>query len=124
MRDFWPVLGPQWAALGKTHNGIILIEAKANIPEFISPACGASANSLERIRASLKDTQQYMGINPEYDWTNKFYQVQWYFILKRRNGCNSLLWFDCFYGSISVIILYAVLSNLKILTLTGSMIDP
>ena len=74
MHNFWPARGPQWDALGKTDNGIILIEAKANIPEFISPACGASANSLERIRSSLKETQQYMGINPEYDWTNKYYQ--------------------------------------------------
>ena len=35
--EFWPRYGPQWDALGRTDQGtVFLVEAKANIPEFVS----------------------------------------------------------------------------------------
>ena len=56
LREFWPRFGPQWDALGRTDQGaVFLVEAKANIPELVSPASGAkSPTSIALIDDSLK----------------------------------------------------------------------
>lgn len=37
LKDFWPRMGPQWDAFGKSNdNKIFLVEAKANIPVFVN----------------------------------------------------------------------------------------
>jgi hypothetical protein len=41
LSDFWPGNDPQWDALGVSDDEIILVEAKANIPEMVSPGTGA-----------------------------------------------------------------------------------
>ncbi|MCK4359500.1 MAG: hypothetical protein KAW92_12335 [Candidatus Cloacimonetes bacterium] len=76
LKDFWPKGGPQWDALGKTDaNEIFLIEAKANIPEIISPGTGAkNKTSLDLINKSLKKAKSYLNIKNEIDWSGKFYQ--------------------------------------------------
>ena len=52
--DFWPRQGPQWDALGVDASGAaILVEAKANIPEVISPPTQAGETSRARIEAAL-----------------------------------------------------------------------
>lgn len=103
---FWPSLGPQWDALGKSKNGVLLVEAKANIPEFISPASGASKQSLELIKASLTEVQQYLEINPKYDWSQKFYQytnrIAHLYFLHVVNKIPSFLVFIDFIGAIEV----------------------
>ena len=72
---FWPTKGPQWDALAQTTGGkIILIEAKANIPEIVSPATGAGEISKELIDKSLNETKDFLNINNEIDWSGKFYQ--------------------------------------------------
>jgi len=46
LRDFWPKRGPQWDALGRTRNGtVLLVEAKANIPEIVSTPSQSSEAS-------------------------------------------------------------------------------
>ena len=43
---FWPKGGPQWDALARTNSGkVILVEAKANIPELKS-SCQAKATPI------------------------------------------------------------------------------
>ena len=47
LQDFWPNRGPVWDGLAKTSGGRrLLIEAKANIPEFNSSPTAASEESL------------------------------------------------------------------------------
>lgn len=75
LNEFWPNRGPQWDALAKTKEGdIILIEAKANIPEIVSPGTGASELSKELIDQSLLETKEYLNIKNDTDWSRKFYQ--------------------------------------------------
>jgi len=75
LSSFWPTRGPQWDGLGRTsENEIFLIEAKANIPEVVSPATQASKNSLSLIEKSLADTKKYLGITNNVSWSGKFYQ--------------------------------------------------
>ncbi|WP_372800878.1 hypothetical protein [Lutibacter sp.] len=72
---FWPKKGPQWDALGKTESGkVILVEAKANIPEIVSPKTCAKKKSKCLIDFSLNETKQFLNINNETDWSGKFYQ--------------------------------------------------
>jgi hypothetical protein len=75
LKEFWPRRGPQWDALGRTDSSkVLLIEAKANIPEIISPACKASAPSKSLIQRSLREVQEYLEIDPGIDWSGKLYQ--------------------------------------------------
>lgn len=76
LKSFWPNQGPQWDALAKTDKGaIILVEAKANIPEVVSPASGAKAVSSRKLIAkSLQATKDFLGVNNDIDWAGTFYQ--------------------------------------------------
>src|SRR5262245_37445643 len=38
LADFWPARGPVWDGLARIDRDVLLIEAKAHIPEMISPA--------------------------------------------------------------------------------------
>jgi hypothetical protein len=72
---FWPTKGPQWDALAHTTGGkIILVEAKANIPEIVSPATGAGEISKVLIDKSLNETKEFLNVNNGIDWSGKFYQ--------------------------------------------------
>jgi hypothetical protein len=74
---FWPKMGPQWDALGRTADGevFILVEAKANVPELVS-FCGAKdKESLKNVSASLAETQGWLNCRePSVDWKCGFYQ--------------------------------------------------
>ena len=49
LKDFWPKKGPQWDGLARTSGGrLLLLEAKANIPEFDSTPTGATENPSRR----------------------------------------------------------------------------
>ena len=77
LEKFWPKMGPQWDALGRTADGevLILVEAKANVPELVS-FCGAKdKESLKTISASLAETQGWLNCRePRVDWKCGFYQ--------------------------------------------------
>ncbi|MBI5893084.1 MAG: hypothetical protein HZB79_05450 [Deltaproteobacteria bacterium] len=89
--NFWPAKGPQWDALAKTTSGqVILVEAKANIPEIVSPATGAGENSKTIIDKSLNETKSFLNLTNDIDWSGKFYQytnrlAHLYFL---REKCN------------------------------------
>ncbi len=79
---FWPRFGPQWDALGvgQPGNVRILVEAKANIPEFVSDPCGASApNSVAMIQQAIARTKAHMAPKSKKlaaaNWMGPFYQI-------------------------------------------------
>ena len=79
LKDFWPNNGPQWDALGVCGNEkdeereVILVEAKANIPEIVSPGSAAkSPKSIKKIKDSLDEVKKYLNINSCIDWTGTF----------------------------------------------------
>lgn len=91
LKDFWPKKGPQWDALGKSDKGVVfLVEAKANIPEIVSPGTAASPDSKKKIVTALNETKKYLGINNDVDWSGKFYQytnrlAHLYFLREQNN---------------------------------------
>lgn len=77
LAEFWPQRGPQWDALGVTDAGhVLLVEAKAHIGEFCSPASQASPQSLAKIREAMADTAKALGATAEdaERWCGRFYQ--------------------------------------------------
>ena len=107
LSDFWPNRGPQWDALGRGDNGeIFLVEAKANIPEVVSPESGAKGKSLQLIRKSLTSTMSYLQVKSTSDWSGKFYQytnrVAHLYFLRVVNKIPAYLVFVYFIGDKSV----------------------
>jgi hypothetical protein len=95
LADFWPKRGPQWDALGVTAAGqVILVEAKAHVAEFCSPASGASEESLAHINASLAQVAAALGSSCGDLWPRLFYQYAnrlahlWFL---REHGVDALL---------------------------------
>jgi hypothetical protein len=77
LAQFWPQRGPQWDALGLTDAGhFLLVEAKAHIGEFCSPASQASEESLAKIRDAMAVTAKVLGARHEdaERWCGRFYQ--------------------------------------------------
>lgn len=75
LKEFWPARGPVWDGIARTDNGdVILIEAKAHIPEMVSPATSARGASLALIERSLRDTKKALGSTSPNAWTGTFYQ--------------------------------------------------
>ena len=75
LKDFWPKMGPQWDGLARTSNGrLLLVEAKANIPEFDSSPTGATGDSLKKIKAALAEIKEFLGVKSKTDWSRCFYQ--------------------------------------------------
>jgi hypothetical protein len=94
--EFWPRRGPQWDALGQAAEKTILVEAKARLPEFVSPASQASKASLLKIEGAFARVKQDLGIDQGFDWTQEYYQYAnriahlWWL---RENGVDAHLMF-------------------------------
>ena len=71
---FWPARGPQWDALAICGDAVLLIEAKAHVPELLSPSTQASKPSRRRIQASFGLAQRGFRAQPGCDWSRRFYQ--------------------------------------------------
>lgn len=74
LADFWPARGPQWDALGTAGAQPLLCEAKAHLPEMLSPACGASLKSRTQITRSFLRVQLDLNIACKIDWLGVGYQ--------------------------------------------------
>ena len=74
LATFWPRGGPQWDALGLAGDRPVLVEAKAHVGEFLSPASQAGPASQARIEAAFAAVQADLGALPRADWTRVFYQ--------------------------------------------------
>lgn len=76
LAKFWPPRGPQWDALGRSDWGdILLVEAKAHIPEMCSGATKASPKSRKQIERAMKATIETCRAQPRAAWTEVFYQL-------------------------------------------------
>lgn len=65
-----------WDGLARCGDQIILLEAKAHIPELVSPRTRATEPARGRIRKSMEEAQR--SLSPKslgwVDWTGTFYQ--------------------------------------------------
>lgn len=101
LKDFWPNSGPRWDGLARTSSGrLLLVEAKANIPEFDSTPTRATENSLKKIKEALAETKKFLGVKSETDWSQCFYQytnrLAHLYLLRKLNGLDAFLVFVYF----------------------------
>jgi len=79
-REFWAQTGnpPNWDAVATcVVNGQkewILLEAKANHPEFCSPPCGAKDEGRKKIIHALNKTKNKLGVHRDFRWEGTYYQ--------------------------------------------------
>jgi hypothetical protein len=74
LREFWPDRGPQWDALARSDKGdVLLVEAKAHIPEMLSPASSAGPISKDRIEQAFARVIADLRAKPRAPWTECFY---------------------------------------------------
>lgn len=104
---FWPPRGPVWDGLATADpEYLILVEAKANIPEAASPKSQASHGSLKMIRRSLRRVQRAIAPKCEYDWSGVFYQyanrLAHLYLLREINDLSAELVFVYFINAIDV----------------------
>ncbi len=107
LADFWPPGGPHWDGLARTKSGrCLLIEAKANIPEFDSTPSAASESSRKKIKSALDDTKKFLRAGNRADWTKCFYQyanrLAHLYLLEELNKVPAALVFVYFVGDTTV----------------------
>jgi len=106
LSNFWPDNGPQWDALGVSGDEIILVEAKANIPEMVSPGTKAKPDSRREIENSLDEVKKYLSVSDTIDWTGTFYQyvnrIAHLYYFREKNKIKSNLLFIYFINDITV----------------------
>jgi len=106
LTNFWPNNGPQWDALGVSDDEIILVEAKANIPEMVSPGTKAKPDSRREIENSLDEVKKYLSVSDTIDWTGTFYQyvnrIAHLYYLREKNKIKAHLLFIYFINGVSV----------------------
>ena len=95
---FWPRHGPQWDGLAKSDRGdVLLVEAKAHIPELITDPTGAKGRSLAKICSSLNKVKQFAGSHSQADWSTCFYQycnrLAHLYLLRELNGLPTYMVF-------------------------------
>lgn len=101
LKLYWPARGPQWDALGLAGDTILLVEAKAHIPEMLSDGCKAGDASLAIIKEAFASTIAEANMKTSIEWTGPFYQyanrlAHLYFFKKR--GVKVKLVLCCFTG--------------------------
>jgi hypothetical protein len=103
LSDFWPTPGPQWDALGRTSRGeLLLVEAKAHIPELLSGSSRATGRSLRLIRTSLDRVKRAVGSRAATDWCTMYDQytnrLAHLYFLRTLNRIPAYLIFVYLYG--------------------------
>jgi len=101
LKAFWPRNGPHWDALANTRRGgVILVEAKAHIPELVSDPTQASGGSRAKIRRALGKTKAFVGSHAQADWATCFYQytnrLAHLYLLRKLNKLPAYLLFVYF----------------------------
>ena len=107
LADFWPRGGPVWDGLARTSGGrCLLIEAKANIPEFDSSSTRASEKPLRKIGEALDETREFLRVSADTDWSKCFYQyanrLAHLYFLRELNKVDAVLVFVYFVGDTTV----------------------
>lgn len=78
--EFWPQRGnvQNWDAVARLkypdRDEWALVEAKANVEELRSASGAKHPGSVSKIKLALDETKRAMGVNPERDWTQPYYQ--------------------------------------------------
>ena len=103
LASFWPNRGPMWDGLARTSTGeILLVEAKAYIPEMVSPASKASPASLVKITRALEETRRALAPRTTLSWSGTFYQytnrLAHLYFLRALNKQPARMVFLCFIG--------------------------
>jgi hypothetical protein len=103
LEHFWPNRGPQWDALGRSPTGeVFLVEAKANVPEVVSPGTGASADSRRLIEQSLSEVKEFLRVDRDIVWSGRLYQyanrLAHLYLLRQLNAVPAYLIFVYFIG--------------------------
>jgi hypothetical protein len=75
-REFWPQRGHQqsWDAVGTAGTDWLLVEAKANWPEFCTPPTTAKGEGLKKIETALGSIKRELGVSRWFCWTGTYYQ--------------------------------------------------
>ena len=80
-REYWPQRGraQTWDGIAKLHLGHreewVLIEAKANTVEFVTPPCGASKDGgRDQIETTLNRLKVHLGVHRHFPWLGTYYQ--------------------------------------------------
>ena len=84
-RAFWPQTGNQqrWDGIATIGDEWLLMEAKANHPEFVGAPCGASfekasdpqtLSSRQVIEKALNQTKKALGVHRDFSWMGSYYQ--------------------------------------------------
>lgn len=107
LASFWPARGPQWDGLARRGDGrVLLVEAKANIPELVSSGTAATGRSRTRIEAELDETKAFLGVANDIPWSGKLYQyanrLAHLYLLRILNGVDAYLVFLYFTGASDV----------------------
>lgn len=75
LRAYWPAMGPQWDALGRTSEGsVILVEAKAHVGELVSRCEAASPASLAKLEEAFDATRKALEATKSDEWMTRYYQ--------------------------------------------------
>jgi hypothetical protein len=74
MGPSWDALGVISSPLGNIKPGVILAEAKSQIPEIYGGDCQASAASLPKIRAAMHPARGWCGCTNSDQWPGPLYQ--------------------------------------------------
>src|SRR5205823_4924022 len=64
----------KWDAVGRTAVYWLLVEAKANATELRSSATQAKGASRDQIDKAMRETKQFLGVPPTFDWLGPYYQ--------------------------------------------------
>lgn len=94
---FWPARGPVWDGLATAGESVILLEAKAHVPELVSPRTRAGQPALGQIRESMVEVQEAIAPTSvgRVDWTGRFYQytnrIAHLYFLRVENGVRAHL---------------------------------
>ena len=80
-KEYWPQRGraQTWDGVAKLRRGVevewVLIEAKANTVEFVTPPCGASKEGgRDQIEKTLNRLKKRLGVHRHFPWLGTYYQ--------------------------------------------------
>jgi hypothetical protein len=98
LNTFWPSRGPVWDGLALAGERPVLLEAKAHIPEAVSPPSKATnPASAQLIATSLALAKKHYGPRSQATWGSIFYQyanrLAYQYFLRQLNGVPSSLVF-------------------------------
>lgn len=107
LRSFWPPRGLVWDGLARSESGaVLLVEAKANLPEFESSASQASPASAKLIAESMNEAKPSFGAPTSSNWMGAYCQyanrLSHLYLLRAENAIDAFLVFLYFTGGTEV----------------------